>query len=121
VQFDKPRFEAGPPKRFAQMVVVVIISICILCYYLGQKEAAHWVLSVALILSLMMGFYLYCGSCLMFHIWAMLGMVSENVVRKYKMTFVVKEKENGNTGSRNVTVSDSFDLKIQSQDTSENV
>jgi cytochrome b subunit of formate dehydrogenase len=67
-----------------------MISICIPCYYLGQKEVAHWVLSVALILSLILGFYLYCGACLMFHIWAMLGMVSENVVRKYKMTFVVK-------------------------------
>ncbi|PRP74135.1 hypothetical protein PROFUN_06460 [Planoprotostelium fungivorum] len=87
----RPVYVPGPPKRFAQFCGLICCGASLVLYVTGQRVAAFWLLGVLLVLSFVQARHGICVGCFIWHLFSLMGFMSEELVVKSTAAFQVQD------------------------------
>jgi hypothetical protein len=75
----KEKLVAGPPKRFAQGIGVLISAFALIFFVLSVKEISIILMGILIIFSFLESFLGFCAGCKIFNILIRLGLIPQNI------------------------------------------
>jgi hypothetical protein len=75
----KEKLVAGPPKRFAQAIGLLVSGLALIFFVLAVKEISMILMVILIIFTFLESFLGFCAGCKIFNILIRLGLIPQNI------------------------------------------